>query len=260
MKPSGILTLLTDFGMVDHYVAAMKGVVLSRGPSIHIIDVTHDVPPQDVVRGGFVLAEAAPWFPPGTVHVGVVDPGVGTARRALVAQVAEQWIVAPDNGLIAPLVARHGLDGCWALAAPELGLDRRSSTFHGRDLFAPAGALLAAGRIAPADCGPAIEPLLPSVPPPRIGKSIASGTVATADRFGNLVTDLHRDDLPHDGPYRVTVAGADAPWVRTYGEAEEGSIVSLFGSSGWLEVAQVGGSAAATLGLSSGAAVSVAWG
>jgi len=260
MTPSGILTLLTDFGTADHYVAAMKGVALGRAPDLTLVDITHEVPPQDVARAGFVLAEAAPWFPPGTVHVVVVDPGVGTDRRALVARVAKQWVVAPDNAVIARLVARHGLDGCWSLDAPQLGLPQRSSTFHGRDLFAPAGALLAAGRIAPARCGPAIEPLLPAIPRPRINGSDAAGTVVTADRFGNLITDLHRDALPTAGPFDVTVAGTVAPWVQTYGEAADGAVVSLFGSSGWLEVARVGGSAKASLGVGAGAAVRLRWG
>lgn len=253
----GTLTFLTDFGTSDHYVAAMKGVALGRAPGLQLVDISHDVPPQDVVRAAFVLAEAAPWFPPGSVHVVVVDPGVGTARRSLVARVDGQLVVAPDNGVVSTLWRRGTDRAAWALEAAGLGLESRSATFHGRDLFAPAGASLAAGRVQAEDCGPAITPLLLDQPPPRVDEHGVRGRVQTVDRFGNLVSDLR--DLP-EGSSSVTIDGRPVPFVRTYGDASEGEIVALYGSGGWLEVACVNGSAAARLSLGVGAAVEVRWG
>lgn len=258
MTASGILTLLTDFGTSDHYVAAMKGVVLQRDPTLRIIDLSHDVPAQDVARAAWLLSEAAPWYPPGTVHVVVVDPGVGSARRALVAQVGDQIVVGPDNGLVT-LLARGRSMQAWELASPALGLDARSATFHGRDLFAPAGALLASGELGPADCGPELEPELLDLPAPRVGEYSARGTVVTVDHFGNLITDLPGSALP-ERVARITIEGRriDA-FVRTYSDAAPGEVVALVGSGGWLEVATAQGSAATDLLLGVGAGVLVTW-
>ncbi len=258
MTPSGILTLLTDFGTSDHYVAAMKGVVLSRAPGLTLVDISHHVPAQDVARASWLLAEGAPWFPPGTVHVVVVDPGVGSARRPLVARVGDQVVVGPDNGFLT-LLARGRALQAWELAAPELGLDSRSATFHGRDLFAPAGALLASGAVRPEDCGPAIEPELLDLPAPRIGEHSARAVVVTVDHFGNLITDLPGSLLP-DQPLRITIEGRRVDgFVRTYSDAAPGQIVALIGSGGWLEVAAAQGDAAQDLGIGVGAGVLVSW-
>ena len=260
---AGVLTLLTDFGTSDAYVAAMKGVILSRAPDLRIVDITHQIPPQDIRRAAFVLAEAAPWYPPGTVHVVVVDPGVGTARRAITAQLGPpdraQIVVAPDNGVITHLADRMGGCRAFELAQPGLGLARRSATFHGRDLFSPAGAALAAGLVTPGGCGPEVEPVLLDLPRPAVGPNAAAGAVIAVDHFGNLITNLRAERLPARG-LNVTIVGRPvAAFVRTYGEAADGAVVSLFGSGGWLEVAQVQGSAAALLDLSVGAAVDVQW-
>ena len=181
MAHSGTLTLLTDFGWRDAYVGAMKGVILRRAPDIRIVDLTHEIPPQDIDRAGFVLAEAAPWYPANTVHVVVVDPGVGTQRHPLVARVGDQIVVAPDNGVIAQLAARTGDCRAWALEDPRLALPELSHTFHGRDLFAPTGALLASGQITPEECGPEISPLLPIGAPPDYQPGAISGTIVTID-------------------------------------------------------------------------------
>ncbi len=256
MTAPALLTLLSDFGLSDHYVAVMKAVALSRSPRLQIVDVSHDVPPQDVARAGFVLAEAAPWFPPGTVHVAVVDPGVGTARRGLVAALDGQVVVAPDNGLITMLWGRSTARQAWELDRDRLGLPARSATFDGRDLFAPVGASLASGALRPEDCGPAMEPSLVTAPPALVEAGRARGRIQTIDRFGNLVSDLR--DLGTEGP-AVQIDGCPVRWVRAYGEADDGELVALIGSGGWLEVACVNGSAAAALGLGLGAEVTATW-
>jgi len=260
---AGILTLLTDFGTSDAYVAAMKGVVLSRAPDLRVVDITHQIPPQDIRRAAFVLAEAAPWYPPNTVHVVVVDPGVGTARRAIAARIGPpdraQIVVAPDNGVITHLADRAGGCAAFELAQPGLGLARRSATFHGRDLFSPAGAALAAGLITPEGCGPTVTPVLLDLPRPSVGLGAARGAVIAIDHFGNLITNLRTERLPERG-LNVLIDGQPVPaFVRTYGEAAEGAVVALFGSGGWLEISQVQSSAAAHLGLGVGATVDVQW-
>ncbi len=254
MTTSATLTFLTDFGLVDHYVAAMKAVALARAPGIHLIDITHAVPPQDVARGAFVLAESAPWFPPGTVHVAVVDPGVGTARRAIVARIDEQIVVAPDNGVVGQLWGRGTSREAWAIEA-DLGLPERSATFEGRDLFAPVGAMLASGAVEPAAVGPAVEPELGGFREPTLRKDGAEGRVQAVDGFGNLISDLR--GIPTPG--RVSVDGRAVPFVRTYGAAREGDLVALFGSSGWLEVARVNGDASEALGVGVDASIKAAW-
>ena len=255
MSTAGILTFLTDFGLGDHYVAVMKAVALQRAPGLTLVDITHDVPPQDIARAAFVLAEAAPWFPAGTVHAVVVDPGVGTERRPLVALVDDQIVLAPDNGVIGGLWARGSVRRAWRLDAPGLGLSQRSATFDGRDLFAPAAASVASALVRPEDCGPSIEPLLLSQPLSQIDDEQAIGRVQTVDGFGNLVSDLRA--LP--GAPAVTIQGCAVRWVRTYGDGHEGEIVALYGSGGWLEIACVNGSAAESLGLGVGAKVSARW-
>lgn len=254
MQPSGILTFLTDFGTADAYAAAMKGVALSHAPQLQLVDITHEVPPQDLARGAYVLSEAAPWFPPGTVHVAVVDPGVGTARRALIAVLDEQVIVAPDNGLISRLY--HGAERreVYELSRSDLGLLHRSMTFHGRDLFAPVGALLAAGKLRPEECGPPMEPALAAEAGPRRVGAVLWGEVITADRFGNLITNIEAEHLGSAPMVRIGGRPVDA-FVRTYGEAHAGALVALVGSGGLVEVAVVEGSAAEKLVLGVGAAV-----
>jgi S-adenosyl-L-methionine hydrolase (adenosine-forming) len=253
VSPSGILTFLTDFGVIDHYVAVMKAVALGRSPALTLVDITHAVPPQCIQRASFVLAEAAPWFPPGTVHVVVVDPGVGTDRRPLVARLDDQIVVAPDNGIVGLLWSRSRRRQAWTLEA-DLGLPERSSTFDGRDLFSPAGASLAAGLVAPEDCGASIEPLLGSQIAPRISDGLAIGRVQGVDRFGNLISDLR--GLP-SGLREVSIDDRAVPFVATYGDADAGALVALIGSSGWLEFACVQGDAAALLGAGVGAKVTV---
>lgn len=186
---AAIVTLTTDFGTRDAYVAAMKGAILGIARSVQLVDVTHEVAPHDVAEGAYALEAAAPYFPPGTVHVGVVDPGVGTARRGLAVVARGQVFVGPDNGLFTPFLGGDDWTA-FELAAPEYRLRAVSRTFHGRDVFAPAAAHVAAG-VDPARLGPRVtDPVrLPWPAPRRTGAGVA-GVVVHVDRFGNLVTSI----------------------------------------------------------------------
>lgn len=255
----GVLTLSTDFGNADAYVGTMKGVALGVDASLRIVDLVHTVRPQNVLEGAFHLREAWPYFPPGTVHLAVVDPGVGTERRSLVAEAGGQIFVAPDNGLLPAVFAGRVPPGdvrYRVLDAKRFLLDAASRTFHGRDLYAPAAATLAAGLVSPKAAGS--EPVLASAvvtldrAEPSHAEDRAEGVVLHADHFGNLITNL---DV-RDGRVRalweraahVSIEGLDLPIVGTYGEAAPGALVALIDSFGLVEVAKVGGSAVSELG------------
>jgi S-adenosylmethionine hydrolase len=238
-----VVTLLTDFGTRDPFVGVMKGIVLSACPGASIVDLTHEIEPQRVRDAAFWLGAAYPWFGAGTVHVAVVDPGVGSARRALVARADDQLFVAPDNGLL-EVVRRKA----------------RSRTFHGRDVFAPVAGRLAAGALSFEDIGAVVDPL-PSalVPQPRVGERSAEGEVLLADRFGNLLTNLDAEALPRLSVATVRVADRELRVVGTYAELQPGAVGAVVGSFGQLEIVRRDGSAAAELGIQSGAPVRVDW-
>jgi S-adenosylmethionine hydrolase len=246
---STIITLLTDFGMRDAYVAEVKGVLASLATGCTLMDLAHDLAPGDVRAARFVLDRAWRRFPPGTVHLVVVDPDVGTRRRALAAEAEGHFFVAPDNGILAglPAEARYVELAAPADAAP---------TFHGRDLFAPAAAQLAIGAALP-HLGAAVrDPLrLPMTAPRREGDTWI-GTVVHVDRFGTLVSDLGRDLI---GPgARIQAGERDVgPLRRTFGDVERGELVAFVGSGGTVEIAVRDGDAARLLELRVGAAVRV---
>lgn len=228
-----ILTLLTDFGLEDYYVAAVKGVVLSRAPQATVVDVSHQVPPGDIAAGGFLLAAAAPTFPAETVHLAVVDPGVGSARRILVAEWREQVFVAPDNGLLSFL---HDEARIRAVERRDLYREAPGHTFHGRDRFAPIAAALLNGE-KPDDLGLLIDdPIaLPHRPPRRDGETLF-GQVVHIDRFGNLVTDLPAEWLDGDR-FAADIDGHQTRRrVEHYAELESGQPAVLVGSLGTLEL------------------------
>jgi S-adenosyl-L-methionine hydrolase (adenosine-forming) len=242
-----IITLLTDFGTRDSYVAEVKGVLLLAAPGAVLVDVTHDIPPGDVRAAGFVLSRVWHRFPVGTVHLAVVDPGVGTARRALAAETERHFFVVPDNGLLSALPA----DARFVeLAVPE----NAAPTFHGRDVFAPTAARLAAGA-ALRDVGrPITDPYLSPLPSPRRSGEGWVGEVLYVDRFGSLITNLP-DSIVGSG-VRLTVGTTDVgPLRRTFGDVERGQLVALVGSGGTIEVAVRDGSAAKVLGVGVGAEV-----
>ncbi len=245
-----ILTLTSDFGRDGPYVAAMKGVVLGLAPDVAIVDVSHAIAPQNVLEGAFVLAGLADVFPPGTVHLAVVDPGVGTDRRLVAVSVAEQWFVAPDNGLLGGVVLGREVAGIWEITNPALWRSRISSTFHGRDILAPTAAHLLLGR-SPDDLGPKRHRLVTLTNfQPRHDEHGLVGEVIYKDAFGNLVTNVSVSRLGSDSPesWIVELAGETIDGLcRTYGDKPPGSVVALAGSCGWIEIAIVNGDAARSL-------------
>ncbi|MFL5576075.1 MAG: S-adenosyl-l-methionine hydroxide adenosyltransferase family protein [Gemmatimonadaceae bacterium] len=243
---SRVITLLTDFGTADGYVAEMKGVLLSLAPEATLVDVAHDVPPHDVECGRLALARYWRRFPPGTVHLAVVDPGVGSGRAALAVASDERLLVGPDNGLLSPGLL---LPGARAVVLPLP--PGAAPTFHGRDVFAPAAAALARGTPIAALGDPAEEPVVRRTPEPqRLADGSVLGTVITVDRFGNAITNC----LGLRGG-TVEVAGTVLRVTRTYADAPPGAVTALCGSSGLIEVAVRDGSAARELGLRRGATV-----
>jgi len=259
MTTRPVIALLTDFGLTDHYVGAMKGVVAGICPEAALIDITHDIPAQDVRTAAFELDSSWRYFPPGTVILAVVDPGVGTERRAIGARIDGRFFVGPDNGLFELVVQAQPPAEAVELANSRYARGMVSRTFEGRDRFAPAAAWLARGTPL-AEFGARID-LTPrlSWPTPTVSEAGVSGEVSHVDRFGNLITNIGRRLWPavlDIGDVRI---GDHSParLVRTYAEAGEGELVALFGSTERLEVAVSGGSAAARLGVGSGAPVRV---
>jgi len=245
-----ILTLTSDFGRDGPYVAAMKGVVLGLAPGAQLIDVSHGIAPQNVLEGAFVLAGIVEAFPPGTVHLAVVDPGVGTERRLVAVSAADQWFVAPDNGLLSGVLCGRIVSGVWEITNPDLWRSRVSSTFHGRDILAPAAAHLLLGR-SPDALGPRRSKLITLANfEPRSDEHGICGEVIFRDAFGNLITNVSASRLAHTAPeaWTIEIAGETIHGMsRTYGDRPAGTIVALAGSSGWIEIASVNGDAARAL-------------
>jgi S-adenosylmethionine hydrolase len=248
-----IVTLTTDFGLVDSYVAAMKAVLIKRAPEARLIDVTHNVPRHDVLCGSITLERAVDGFPPGTIHLAVVDPGVGSDRRLLIAEIAKQFIVAPDNGLVTWAWRMHPGGRAYELKwRPD---NPPSDTFHGRDILAPVAGMLAAGEPLP-NLGRQIDdPILLDIVPAE-GRA-TSGRVIHVDHFGNATTNLRRDAVEKPS-LSVRVNGKVLGKLkRTYWDVAPGKPLALIGSSGLLEIAVRDGSAAQQLKLSVGDEVSI---
>lgn len=235
---ASIIALITDFGWKDGYVGAMKGVILGINPEGRIVDVAHDIPPHDILGGALVLESVFPYFPPKTVFVVVVDPGVGGRRRGIVAEVEGRFLVGPDNGLFT-LVLQRGLERVHEIQNPRYMLPKVSSTFHGRDIFAPVAAHLTLG-VKVEQIGPALSPedlTYLSIPPVRRSGQGVQGEVIYADRFGNLVTNIKPEDLPF-GEVVIEVEGERIQGLKgTYEEGEYGKVIALWGSHGRLELA-----------------------
>lgn len=256
------ITLLTDFGHGSPYVAAMKGVILSINPAAVIVDLAHDVPPQDIRAGALLLEDVAPRFPPGTIHVAVVDPGVGTDRPIVYARIGHQAFVCPDNGLLSRLLLGARPARLFRLENPDYWLQPVSKTFHGRDIMAPVAARLSLG-LDPALLGPPHAALVTlDWPAPRVLPGRIEGHVLRVDAFGNLITDIPASLLAEvqAGLIHASCRGQRAAaHVPTYAQAPPGALVSLIGSSDRVELAVAGGSAAARLGAAVGDAVHVTW-
>jgi S-adenosylmethionine hydrolase len=252
ITPSGLITLLTDFGLHDPFVGVMKGVILARFEEARIVDLCHAIAPQDIVQGAFWLERSYGWFPTGTVHVAVVDPGVGSDRAALAVRSCGHIFVGPDNGLFGGLIASDSSAEVRAIDLGRLGLPPPSATFHGRDVFAPAAAEIAAWKLAFADVGPehpaAVGPVVPV--PSKRGDRI-DGCVVSVDRFGNLITNVDAALLVGISSPIVGVAGIERPLVRTYSDGSPGDYLALVGSFGTVELAMRDGNASLALGAKS---------
>jgi len=248
-----IITLTTDFGEADHYIACMKGVILQHAPDVRIVDVTHVIQPHDVVHGAFVLRQICEYFPVGTIHVGVVDPGVGTSRRLIAARYEGQVFLAPDNGLVSLVHRDFNLDELRSIENRRLFREQISATFHGRDVLAPVAGQLARG-IRLESVGPIVAELeiLNLDRPTILPNGGIEGQVLYIDRFGNLISNIAQEDLTTAvgeagglnvfvGPLRI------GPLRTTYGEVAPGEIVAIVGSTGMLEVAINQGNAATQL-------------
>ncbi len=262
MSPT-IVTFTSDFGTQDWFVGVVHGVIAELAPGHPIVDLNHTLTPGDVSRGAFVLEAACPDFPPGTVHLAVVDPGVGTERRALAVRARDQLFVGPDNGLLEWALGAPGAE-VHALTEARWFRQPVSRTFHGRDVFAPVAAHLARGE-ALAAFGPRVtDPVrLPLAPPVRRGGAL-TGRVVFIDRFGNALTNLTEAALDEAfGPaaerrLAVALPGRSLGGLsRSYGDSPVGTVVAILGSSGRLEIAQVGGDACERLGLGIGDPVTV---
>jgi S-adenosylmethionine hydrolase len=256
-----IITLTTDFGTRDPFVGIMKGVILGLAPEARIVDLTHAVPAQAVVAGAYVLRGAVPWFPPGTIHVAVVDPGVGTRRRALVVETRDAYLVGPDNGLLSLAVPARAIRRIVDVSRSRHRLTPVSRTFHGRDVFAPIAAALATGA-RPSELGREVEAMerirSPRIRRRRDGRLL--GEVLWVDGFGNLTTNVAFADLSaafRGRKLSITIGGHVVPFRSSYAAVPHGSALALVNSSNLLEIAVNHGSAAESLGVGEGAAIEV---
>ena len=260
-QPNGIVTLTTDFGTTDGYVGAMKGVILTRFPEARVVDLTHMIGAQDVRGAAQALANSCPLFPEGTVHVVVVDPEVGAARAALVAEHDGQVWVAPDNGVVTEVVPETA--DAWRIERRDLMRDKVSRTFHGRDIFAPVAAALAAGRVAPDDVGPLHVMVRLPRPRTRRGVNRIRGEVLSVDRFGNLVSNIPLAELPESldlSRVLVSVGAVEVGGISwTYADVEPDEWVAVISSNDTVELSVRDGNAAERCGLRVGAPVVVSW-
>lgn len=264
VKSSRIVTLLTDLGLRDHYVASMKGVMLAVNPDILFVDISHLIPAQDIFTAAFTLGQAAPCFPTGTIHLAVVDPGVGTARKAIVASAGGHFFVAPDNGILSYVFSADDDFIVHEITADHHFRKPVSSTFHGRDIFAPVAAWLSKD-ISLREFGPRLEnPVRLTIPTPaKLRGKLMQAAVLAVDQFGNLVTNLKPEDVPVYGDSGIRACKVLAgkreitSFRRTFAEGKPGELFLVPGSSGYLEIVVRDGSAAAELGLKPGAPIGV---
>lgn len=252
-----LITLLTDFTEKDGYPGVMKGVILCIAPDARIVDLSHDIAPQDVLGAALLLGRSAPCFPDGAVHVCVVDPGVGTRRRGIIARLDRQFYVGPDNGLMT-LLYRQALKENLAaeihlLENPDFQLHPVSHTFHGRDIFAPAAAHLVNGAALKSFGGRLEDPVLLSLPEAERTDGGWKGQVIHIDAFGNLACNLCAEHIANPEFARIHIKGQVIQGIKTtFGEGKTGEMVAVMDSFGWLSVCVVNGSAAERLGVRTG--------
>jgi S-adenosylmethionine hydrolase len=259
MRP--VIALLSDFGLTDHYVGTMKGVVMGICPDATLVDITHGIPPHNVLDGALQLAAAFKYFPPATIFLAVVDPGVGSARRAIAADAGEYRFVAPDNGLLTMVFREAPPRRVVELTERRYARPTVSRTFEGRDRFAPAAAWLASGVGLPTLGRPITDCHLLDVPVPCEDARRLRGAILRVDRFGNLITNIDRaafESFARGGAVEIVAGGRSVPRVvATYADIQPGEICALYGSTDHLELAARGSSAAALLSLAPGAPVDV---
>lgn len=255
MTDSGIITLTTDFGLKDPYVGIMKGVILSINPEACLVDISHQVKTGDIICAAGLLQEAYKFFPKGTIHVAVVDPGVGGNRRPILVRTGGYFFVGPDNGLFWPIISTCKSAEAIHLTEKGYFLPHVSHTFHGRDIFAPVAAHLSCG-VDPMKLGVTItDPVALQLPATQKKGNLLYGQVVRVDNFGNLVTNIHGADLLHfSGTGKMIIQAGDLmieDLRHTYSEAKEGDLLALIGSSGFLEIAVNLGRASERLGVDS---------
>ena len=260
-----IITLITDYGTKDHFVASIKAVILSITPQVQIVDISHDIPPHDILEAGFVLRSCFSYFPSRTIHVVVVDPTVGSERKPIIVATDNHYFIAPDNGVLSLVYEAEPVSTVVEIASEHLMLPEISKTFHGRDIFAPAAAWLARGTDMLNFGDTLTEYTQLGLPKAKlVGDALMKGSVLHVDRFGNLITNISRREL--DGAcekvggsaLKVVIGKQEIAGIKSYyAEAAKGEVIALFGSTNLLEIAQNQGSAARALGVSRGAEVGV---
>ncbi|MBE9224403.1 SAM-dependent chlorinase/fluorinase [Phormidium sp. LEGE 05292] len=259
MNKQRIVTLLTDFGLSDVYVGVMKGVIAQINPSLKVIDLTHEIPPQNLAAGRFCLMNAVPYFPKETVHIAVVDPGVGSNRQAVAIEFAGGFLVGPNNGLFSGIISQNPVISAveltnsqyWRTASP-------STTFHGRDIFAAVGAHLASG-VSLEELGTVINPeslVKLAIAECREKEGIVEGCIQYIDRFGNLITNIP-GNLVIGKTWNVEIAEVSIPGKKIYSDSPIGSLIALVGSHGWVEIAVNNGNAQSKLQLNYGDGVKI---
>ncbi len=262
MHWSGVITMTTDFGHKGPFAAVMRGVILTRNPQAQVIDLAHDIPPQWPPEAGFWISRAYRYFPSGTIHMAIVDPGVGTEREILVVEHDGHVFIAPDNGLLAPLLDHAEAAKLWQLdieRLQSLNLGKPSDTFHGRDIFAPVAAELAAGRLPLAAVGDAVEQWTPGwLDEPEVSTGRVSGSIITIDAFGNLISNIDASMIEQFREPVARIAGHQIPMLATYGRAKPGDLLALVNSFGVVEIAKAEGSAADGIGSERGAPLVIA--
>lgn len=262
MAARPVITLTTDFGLNDHYVGTIKGVILNLVPEAEIVDICHSVQPYDVLDGALTLAQSYSYFPSGTIHVVVVDPGVGTARRPVLVSTQRHYFVAPDNGVLSLVYEREERLNVWHITAEHYFLQPVSATFHARDVFAPIAAQLAKG-VTPEKLGEAVTDFVrfTAPKPKQVDANTLRGVVLKVDRFGNLITNITPADAPglfaeNTPAFRMTVAGYEVQEMKeNYAQGVPGQVFGILGSMGYLEIAANRGAAAKATGAGKGAEV-----
>lgn len=254
-----LITLLSDFGISDEYVAVMKGAIAQVDPMLRVIDITHQIPPQNIAAARFCLMNATPYFPVGSVHIAVVDPGVGGKRRAVAVELAQGFLVAPDNGLLDGVLSKNSVISAVELTNPDYWLTSQpSTTFHGRDIFAPVGAHLANG-VSLQKLGQEINPeSLVKLDLPECSQKDDSimGCIQYIDHFGNLVTNIPQSYVGGKN-WSVEIKGRKIKLRDTYSDVKIGEVIALVGSHGWVEISVNSGNAKLKLNVELGSEVQI---